>query len=169
MGRQQINGVVDFWGIVPPPSVAPAAANGDGDGGGGGLEGEDHWRSFDNSVSAVSFGFVATAILICMFLVMAIFERFLRRRPSSSGGRNSSSTDLVAQMRVQRKLDYPSPEMTFYANGVSVLMPGEEVPTFIAHPVPAPSLPECTSQPLHHEHDASPSSPASTSTSHSSS
>ncbi|CAN4117504.1 unnamed protein product [Withania somnifera] len=164
MGRRQINGVVDFWGIVPSPSVAPAAANS-----GGGLEGEDNWRSFDNSVNAVSFGFVATAILISMFLVMAIFERFLRRRPSSSGGRNSSSTtDPVAQMRVQRKLDYPSPEMTFYTNGVSVLMPGEEVPTFIAHPVPAPSTPECTSQPLHHQNDASPSSPASISTSHSS-
>ncbi|CAN4087212.1 unnamed protein product [Withania somnifera] len=166
MGRQQINGFIDFRGTVRPPSVAPAAANG-----GGGLEGEDHWRSFDNSVNAVSFGFVATAILISMFLVMAIFERFLRRRPSSSGsgGRNSNTTDLVAQIRVQRKLDYPSPEMTFYANGVSVLMPGEEVPTFIAHPVPPPSPPECTSQPLHHQHDASPSSPASTSTSHSSS
>ncbi|KAJ8534868.1 hypothetical protein K7X08_016596 [Anisodus acutangulus] len=150
MGRH-INGGV-------PPSVAPVAS--------GGVEGEDHWRSFDNSVNAVSFGFVATAILISMFLIMAIFERFLRRSPSSSGG-GRSSTDLVAQMRVQRKLDYPSPEMTFYANGVSVLMPGEEVPTFIAHPVPAPSPPECTSQPLHH--DTSSSSPASTcSTIHSS-
>ncbi|KAK6777227.1 hypothetical protein RDI58_023944 [Solanum bulbocastanum] len=158
MGRRQINGGVDFWRIVPPPSMPPAEAN-------GGLEGEDHWRNFDNSVNAVSFGFVATAILISMFLVMAIFERFLRRRPSSSGGDRNSSD----QMRVQRKLDYPSPEMTFYANGVSVLMPGEEVPTFIAHPVPAPSPMECTSQPLHHQNDASPSSPASTSTSHSSS
>lgn len=164
MGRHINGGGVDFWKTVPPPSVAPAAN------GGGDLEGEDHWRSFDSSVNAVSFGFVATAILISMFLVMAIFERFLRRRPSSAGsGRNS--TDLVAQMRVQRKLDYPSPEMTFYANGVSVLMPGEEVPTFIAHPVPAPSPPECTSQPLHHhQHDAPPSSPASVSAaSHSSS
>ncbi|XP_055809173.1 uncharacterized protein LOC129877673 [Solanum dulcamara] len=166
MGRRQINGGGgDFWGIVPPPSMSPAEANG----GGGGLEGGDHWRSFDNSVNAVSFGFVATAILISMFLVMAIFERFLRRTPSPSGG-GRNSTDLVAQMRVQRKLDYPSPEMTFYANGVSVLMPGEEVPTFIAHPVPAPSPPECTSQvPLHHQHGLSPSSPSSTSTSHSSS
>ncbi|KAK4364098.1 hypothetical protein RND71_015456 [Anisodus tanguticus] len=152
MGRH-INGVV-------PPSVSPMAN--------GGVEGKDHWRSFDNSVNAVSFGFVATAILISMFLVMAIFERFLRRRPSSSGGGGRNSSDRVAQMRVQRKLDYPSPEMTFYANGVLVLMPGEDVPTFIAHPVPAPSPPECTSQPLH-QHDTSSSSPLSISTSHSSS
>ncbi|KAK8961932.1 hypothetical protein KSP40_PGU004162 [Platanthera guangdongensis] len=42
----------------------------------------ERWRHFDSSVNAVSFGFVATAILISMFLVMAIFERFLR--PQSS-------------------------------------------------------------------------------------
>lgn len=105
MGRRQINGGIDFWGIVPPPSMAPAETNG-----GGELEG-DHWRNFDNSVNAVSFGFVATAILISMFLVMAIFERFLRRRPSSSGGDRNSSD----QIRVQRKLDYPSPEVCFYS------------------------------------------------------
>ncbi|XP_009587292.1 uncharacterized protein LOC107792992 [Nicotiana tabacum] len=154
MGRHIISG-----SSTPPiSSVAPAVS--------GGVEGgedSNHWRSFDNSVNAVSFGFVATAILISMFLVMAIFERFLRRRSSSSGGR--SSTDLVAQMRVQRKLDYPSPEMTFYANGVSVLMPGEEVPTFIAHPAPPPCPPECISQPRHQDDDAS-SSPALTSIGH---
>ncbi|OIT35219.1 PREDICTED: uncharacterized protein LOC109243646 [Nicotiana attenuata] len=160
MGRNIINGGVHSWKIAPPPisSLAPAVS--------GGVEGgedSNHWRSFDNSVNAVSFGFVATAILISMFLVMAIFERFLRRRSSTAGGRNS--TDLVAQMRVQRKLDYPSPEMTFYANGVSVLMPGEEVPTFIAHPAPPPCPPECIPQPLHQD-DAS-LSPASTSIGHS--
>lgn len=31
-----------------------------------------HWSNFDSSVNAVSFGFVATAILISVFLVMAI-------------------------------------------------------------------------------------------------
>ncbi|KAL5060648.1 hypothetical protein RYX36_032252, partial [Vicia faba] len=42
------------------------------------LHRDEHWTNFDSSVNAVSFGFVATAILISMFLVMAIFERFLR-------------------------------------------------------------------------------------------
>ncbi|XP_045818716.1 uncharacterized protein LOC123911351 isoform X2 [Trifolium pratense] len=47
---------------------------------------QQHWNNnninnnFDSS-NAVSFGFVATAILISMFLLMAIFERFLA--PSS--------------------------------------------------------------------------------------
>ncbi|KAK2996951.1 hypothetical protein RJ639_027681 [Escallonia herrerae] len=123
------------WGIVAP-GVAPVA--------GAVVERDDHWRSFDNSVNAVSFGFVATAILISMFLVMAIFERFLRSRSTAAGGRNRG--DLEAQMMSNGKLEYPSPKMTIYARGVSVLMPGEEIPTFIAHPAPAPCPSECTSQ-----------------------
>ncbi|GMH15860.1 hypothetical protein Nepgr_017701 [Nepenthes gracilis] len=98
---------------------------------------EEHWRHFDNSANAVSFGFVATAILISMFLVMAIFERFLRPNspgmPSSGG---QSSGDLESQMGFNGKLGYPSPKMTVYSKEVSVLMPGENVPTFIAQPAP---------------------------------
>ncbi|KAF5191398.1 Cttnbp 2 amino-terminal-like protein [Thalictrum thalictroides] len=104
---------------------------------------EEHWRHFDNSVNAVSFGFVATAILISMFLIMAIFERFLRPRSTdimASSGRNGS--DLEAQVGFNGKLSYPSPKMSVYAKGVSVLMPGERIPTFIAHPAPAPCPPE---------------------------
>ncbi|BBH00843.1 hypothetical protein Prudu_010940 [Prunus dulcis] len=95
--------------------------------------------AFNSSVNAVSFGFVATAILISMFLVMAIFERFLR--PTSSdltpSGRRRSG-DLEAQLGFNGKLSHPSPKMTVYASGVSVLMPGDDIPTFIAHPAPVP-------------------------------
>ncbi|KAG6680429.1 hypothetical protein I3842_13G042000 [Carya illinoinensis] len=60
---------------------------------------EEHWRHFDNSVNAVSFGFVATAILISMFLVMAIFERFLRPTSTAlSPSGNRSHCDLEAQI-----------------------------------------------------------------------
>ncbi|KAK9285736.1 hypothetical protein L1049_024935 [Liquidambar formosana] len=127
----------DSWGIVPP-TVPPLNVGR-----------EEHWRHFDNSVNAVSFGFVATAILISMFLIMAIFERFLRPRSTPSGGRNHR--DLEAQMMFNGKLEYPSPKLTVYARGVSVLMPGEEIPTFIAHPAPAPCPPERISWP-HHQH-----------------
>ncbi|KAK3008756.1 hypothetical protein RJ639_013616 [Escallonia herrerae] len=89
------------WGIVAP-GVAPVAS--------AVVERDDHWRSFDNSVNAVSFGFVATAILISMFLVMAIFERFLRSRSTAAGGRNRG--DLEAQMMSDGKLEYPSPKNT---------------------------------------------------------
>ncbi|KAL9392559.1 hypothetical protein Peur_016479 [Populus x canadensis] len=98
---------------------------------------DQHWRHFDNSVNAVSFGFVATAILISMFLVMAIFERFLR--PTSGTG---SQGDLESQMGFNSKFGHPSPKMTVYTNGVSVLMPGDNIPTFIAYLAPVPCPPE---------------------------
>ncbi|KAG5233428.1 hypothetical protein OIU76_015932 [Salix suchowensis] len=126
-------GVGDSWDTVvslPPTTVVPLD-----------LERNDHWRHFDNSMNAVSFGFVATAILISMFLVIAIFERFLRPRSlSSSAAVNGSSSpnDLEAQVVFHGKLDFPSPKMTVYAEGVSVLMPGEDVPTFLARPAPGP-------------------------------
>ncbi|XP_022714597.1 uncharacterized protein LOC111274249 [Durio zibethinus] len=97
---------------------------------------EDHWRHFDNYVNSVSFGFVATAIFISMFLVMGIFERFLRPN-SSPDGRNRG--DLESQLSFNGKLSQPAPKMTTYTSGVSVLMPGDEIPTFIAHPAPVPS------------------------------
>ncbi|XP_021685100.1 uncharacterized protein LOC110668249 [Hevea brasiliensis] len=129
-------------GTVPPPIVSPLN-----------LQREEHWRHFDNSVNAVSFGFVATAILISMFLVMAIFERFLRPRSLSSSSSSAASTrtptDLEANVVLHSKLDCPSPKMTVYAKGVSVLMPGEDVPTFLAHPTPAPCSPEHIIKPFH--------------------
>ncbi|KAB5512797.1 hypothetical protein DKX38_029825 [Salix brachista] len=138
-------GVEDSWDtVVSPPPTAVVPLN---------LERDGHWRHFDNSVNAVSFGFVATAILISMFLVMAIFERFLRPRSlSSSAGANgsSSSNDPEAQVVFHGKLDFPSPKMTVYAKGVSVLMPGDDFPTFLAHPAPPPCSPERIRQPLHH-------------------
>jgi len=45
--------------------------------------------------------------------------------------------------------------MTVYAKGVSVLMPGEEIPTFIAHPAPAPCPSERMSLPLHQHNSLS--------------
>ncbi|KAL1562426.1 hypothetical protein AAHA92_05005 [Salvia divinorum] len=123
----------------PSFSAAPAAAVS------GGVEMEDYWRSFDNSVSAVSFGFVATAILISMFLVMAIFERFLR--PQSSDAAAASTLD--GGVGNLRKMDCPSLKMSVYAKEISVLMPGERMPTFIAQPAPAPCPPECVSRPTY--------------------
>ncbi|XP_030459531.1 formin-like protein 20 [Syzygium oleosum] len=145
---------------------------------------DGRWTHFDDSVNAVSFGFVATAILISMFLLMAIFERFLRSRTSSSPspppsqtssdsspGRSTTRLDVESQMALPHKLRLlSSPKMSVYANGVSVLMPGEQMPTFIAHPAPPPPpptppppppppLPPCprepVSQPVHHQHNHS--------------
>ncbi len=73
-------------------------------------EREEQRRHLYNSVNAVSFGFVATAILISMFLVMAIFERLLRARRSTPPA-DRPSTDLEAQMVFNGKLNHPSPKV----------------------------------------------------------
>jgi hypothetical protein len=49
---------------------------------------EMRWRQLDSGVSAVSFGFVATAILVSMFLAMAILEHFLRPPAHAPGHGN---------------------------------------------------------------------------------
>ncbi|CAN8311973.1 unnamed protein product [Cochlearia groenlandica] len=111
---------------------------------------EPPWKSrFDDSINAVSFGFVATAILISMFIVMAIFERLIRTTTSSN---TDSSSGRVVFNGSLAKLGYQSPKMTVYKNGVSVLMPGDDMPTFIAHPVPCP--PQHISH-SHHQHSSS--------------
>ncbi|ESW20207.1 hypothetical protein PHAVU_006G189600 [Phaseolus vulgaris] len=132
------NSISSGW----PPIGAPLNVQRD--------EYDQHWSSsFDSSVNAVSFGFVATAILISMFLVMAIFERFLKPAsppllPSGDWNRRRSS-----QMAFNGKLSHRSPKMSLYASWVSVLMPGDETPSFIAHPAPAPCCPERISWPPH--------------------
>ncbi|XP_027163744.1 uncharacterized protein LOC113763944 [Coffea eugenioides] len=118
------------------------------------IQKDDHWRHFDNSVNAVSFGFVATAILISMFLVMAIFERFLRPTSAAltpSAGRRHPH-DIESHIGFAGKLCHPSPKMPISAREVSVLMPGEDMPTFIAHPAPAPCPPERIRWPSHQHH-----------------
>ncbi|XP_010686582.2 uncharacterized protein At5g65660 [Beta vulgaris subsp. vulgaris] len=95
-----------------------------------------HWSHFDSSVNAVSFGFVATAVLISMFLVMAIFEKFLR--PSPPQIPPSRRRDIESQLGFYPKLGYSSPKMTVYCHELPVLMPGEDTPTYIAHPLPLP-------------------------------
>ncbi|KAI3829310.1 hypothetical protein L1987_03430 [Smallanthus sonchifolius] len=113
-----------------PPSEAPSLQE----------NRDDNWRHFDKSVNAISFGFVATAILISMFLLMAVFERFLMTKSQlpvggGSGGR-SLAGDVESQMGFNAKQGYSSPKVPEDAKEVSVLMPGEDIPTFIAQPTP---------------------------------
>lgn len=46
-------------------------------------------------------------------------------------------------------------QMTVYTNGVSVLMPGDDIPTFIAHPAPVPCPPQRISSQSQHQHSSS--------------
>ncbi|GAB4824995.1 hypothetical protein Ancab_007868 [Ancistrocladus abbreviatus] len=69
------------WKMIISPAVAPmtvTTAEGSGD---------NNWRSSGNTsstVNAVSFGFLATAILVSMFLVMAVVERIFRPRSATA-------------------------------------------------------------------------------------
>lgn len=83
----------------------------------GGPMKDDHWTHFDNSVNAVSFGFVATAILISMFLVMAIFEKLLRTTsPAITPAGVRPRADIEAGNHIggfNAKLGgYPSPKVS---------------------------------------------------------
>uniref|UniRef100_A0A3Q7F4Q5 Uncharacterized protein n=1 Tax=Solanum lycopersicum TaxID=4081 RepID=A0A3Q7F4Q5_SOLLC len=127
------------WGWPPSPTGSPMY-----------LTKDDHWTHFDNSVNAVSFGFVATAILISMFLIMAIFERFLRP-PSppelNPSGGHRRHADIESQLGIY---------VSTNAKEVSVLMPGNDIPTFIAHPAPVPCQPERNPWPSHQQNPIHP-------------
>ncbi|KAK4402002.1 hypothetical protein Sango_0940900 [Sesamum angolense] len=109
---------------------------------------EGPWKSFGSSMNAISFGFVATAILISMFLIMAIFEHLFRPNAShneSSHGMESrqmqklGNSDILSLASSSLVLCsfFPQPSapvvQTAHASDFSVVMPGQQYPTFIAH------------------------------------
>lgn len=80
------------WNIYTTPDQRPSSQTGIGQ--------EAPWKNFGSSMNAISFGFVATAILISMFLVMAIFEHLFRpTSPFSSSDEvtNNSSESSPAE------------------------------------------------------------------------
>jgi len=62
-----------MWNVYTASNAGPSHSQT-----GGGVDEEGPWKSFGTSMSAISFGFVATAILISMFLIMAIFEHLFK-------------------------------------------------------------------------------------------
>ena len=57
------------------------------------IDREAPWKNFGTSMNAIAFGFVATAILISMFLIMAIFEHLFRPNPSFSSPQELTTTN----------------------------------------------------------------------------
>ncbi|KAJ4913542.1 Uncharacterized protein Rs2_08163 [Raphanus sativus] len=98
------------WG-----TTAPLAAEDEGEG------------RFQSSVNAVPFCLVATAVLISIFLLLALFERFMFIRQTTSPPSFHQKVPPFA---------FASPKIGVCEREISVLMPGEEVPTFIAQPCP---------------------------------
>ncbi|OVA05603.1 hypothetical protein BVC80_8667g2 [Macleaya cordata] len=131
------------WNAYTSANPSPSQTGG---GGGGGDRDAAPWRNFGSSLNAISFGFVATAILVSMFIIMAIFEHLIRPRPAFSSPQDAGEGSLeLGQMRVRihtlEKLSNSQPVSTSYTSDFSVLMPGEHCPTFIAQPAPLPNCP----------------------------
>ncbi|KAA8545463.1 hypothetical protein F0562_020247 [Nyssa sinensis] len=114
-----------------------------------GVDQEAPWKNYGTSMNAISFGFVATAILISMFLIMAIFEHLFR--PTSSFSTPQDGSDRPLESRPMEKIGNPPPVSTSYAPDFSVLMPGQQYPTYIAQPAPLPCPREGVCWP-NHEH-----------------
>ncbi|EYU26469.1 hypothetical protein ABFS82_02G074200 [Erythranthe guttata] len=108
----------------------------------------NNWTSLGSSMNAISFGFVATAILISMFLIMAIFEHLFG--PDAEPGQDSGRG---AHPRDAQKIPPPETvERITCASDYSVVMPGQKIPTFIAQPAPLPCPRETVLWPRHHQH-----------------
>ncbi|CAF2107995.1 BnaC08g13880D [Brassica napus] len=104
-------------------------------------ESEGPWRS-STSMSAISFGFVATAILVSMFLIMAIFEHLFRPENSSFDSphriRQRQNQSIDGSGQFQKLAIQASMVPVNMAADVSIVMPGKNLPSHIALPAPLP-------------------------------
>ncbi|XP_058214969.1 uncharacterized protein LOC131326263 [Rhododendron vialii] len=113
------------------------------------IEREAPWKNFGSSMNAISFGFVATAVLVSMFLIMAIFEHLFRPNPSFSSPQYGSGRSL--ERRPVEKRRHPQEVSTSHTSDFSVLMPGQQYPTYIAQPAPLPCPREGVNWPSHEQ------------------
>ncbi|KAG4379525.1 hypothetical protein AAZX31_16G002500 [Glycine max] len=129
------------WNIYPSSNTGPSQT-------GTGVDEEAPWKSLGTSMSAISFGFVATAILISMFLIMAIFEHLFKPTPPESMLRRYQIQDQPGKQGNAQSVPASN-----YASDFSVLMPGQQYPTYIAQPAPLlPSQREGVYWPSHEHH-----------------
>ncbi|CAB4267901.1 unnamed protein product [Prunus armeniaca] len=129
------------WNIYTSSDSSPSQA---------GIDRQVQWKSSGTSMNAISFGFVATAILISMFLIMAIFEHLFKPSPSFSTPEGATHGSL--ESGTFKKHGIPQTVSTSYAPDFSVLMPGQQYPTYLAQPAP---LPSCSREGIYwpsHEH-----------------
>ncbi|KAL9351122.1 hypothetical protein Peur_058377 [Populus x canadensis] len=129
------------WNIYTSSDPAPSQT--------GVIDREAPWKSFGTSMNAISFGFVATAILVSMFLIMAIFEHLFR--PPTPFSSPQEVTNGSAESRPLHKLRNPQTVPAAYASDFSVVMPGQQHPTCIAQPAPLPCPRERINWPAHEQ------------------
>ncbi|EOA33823.1 hypothetical protein CARUB_v10021299mg, partial [Capsella rubella] len=96
------------------------------------LRREEPWISqLDYSINTVSFGFVATAVLISLFLIIAIFERLIRTTNTTTTTSSDSSSGRVLS-GLDSRVGFSDSALQnligMYSKGVSVLMLGDHIP-----------------------------------------
>ncbi|OIT08795.1 hypothetical protein A4A49_58884, partial [Nicotiana attenuata] len=105
-------------------------------------ESQAQGKNLGSSTNAIPFGFVATAILISMFLIMALFEHLFK--PTSDSVDSSLESGPHEKLSGSQRVS-----TTSYASDYTVLMPGQQYPTFIAQPAPLPCPREAVYWPSH--------------------
>ncbi|XP_027362581.1 uncharacterized protein LOC113870181 [Abrus precatorius] len=131
------------WNIYPSSNSGPSQT---------GFDEETPWKSLGTSMSAISFGFVATAILISMFLIMAIFEHLFKPSPQFSTPQSMLASSYQDHSVPTVKQGNAQSVPSSYASDFSVLMPGQQYPTYIAQPAPLPCPREGIYWPSHEHH-----------------
>ncbi|CAM8937579.1 hypothetical protein QQ045_012677 [Rhodiola kirilowii] len=107
-------------------------------------------RYLNSSMNAISFGLVATAILISMFFIMAVFEHLFIKpsQPDTNTPASPSSSNMMKPI-----ISSDTNTAALCMSGFSVVMPGRYGPTHFAKPAPLP--PPCSREginwPHHHE------------------
>ncbi|XP_062232553.1 uncharacterized protein LOC133929800 [Phragmites australis] len=105
-----------------------------------------------SNASAISFGFAATAVLVSMFLLMAIFEHLIKPGLASSSPGSHDDEDVEGgsgrglpparlhqhDASPDKHRRSPKVEPVAAAADLTVLMPGHRYPTFLAQPAPLP-------------------------------
>ncbi|XP_073271549.1 uncharacterized protein [Primulina huaijiensis] len=157
------NGRSKPWNIYSRPSPSPSQTDANREG---------PQKNFGTSMSAISFGFVATAILVSMFLIMAIFEHLFKPNATHAESRGIESREMQKLGRSEtvslsiRTISFLTYSgliryilckihsikrfaQTSYALDFSVLMPGQQYPTYIAQAAPLPSRREGVHWPSH--------------------
>uniref|UniRef100_A0A0D9V8I7 Uncharacterized protein n=1 Tax=Leersia perrieri TaxID=77586 RepID=A0A0D9V8I7_9ORYZ len=128
------------WPGDPSPSSSPATPVAAADAGGEAATATTLKDFGTTSMDAISFGFAATAILVSMFLLMAIFEHLIKPHVfppdgSLAAARRRRSRHAVSPGKLRSP---PTVESVLQAADLSVLMPGQRFPTFLAQPAPLP-------------------------------
>lgn len=99
-------------------------------------EKEAAFKGFGSSMNALSFGFLATAILVSMFFIMAIFEHLLRSRAAHTSSQSGAQEPAMgiqqepAQMQTKKMKSSLNVSLDVHAMLNSIHLHANEITVF---------------------------------------